>query len=238
MARLRRKAGAIENLAAGVAFPPRRPVHRPKRYDLKSPRIGLTVRRLFSWGRKLSASKPISRLLMVVFALAFLFETWVWGGMVAIMRWAARSIPWAAFRARAQSIINRLPAFVSVLLFGVPVVVGELGSAASVVLIAMGHVLMGALIYLLLKLFMLTLVALVFDLTRDKLMTLPWFVVVYNYFHKWHEWALELVAPYRKAAARVLRDASAAALAQWRRLRSDLAARFGVERRERDLTLD
>ena len=189
-------------------------------------------------GPPLSASKPISRLLMVVFALAFLFETWVWGGMVAIMRWAARSIPWAAFKARAQSLINRLPAFVSVLLFGVPVVVGEAGSAASVVLIAMGHVVMGAVIYLLLKLFMLTLVALVFDLTREKLMTLPWFVVVYDYFHKWHEWALELVAPYRNAAMRVLREASATAVAQWRRLRSELAARFGVERRESDLKLD
>lgn len=157
------------------------------------------------------------RPLLFVFLLAFLFETWIWGGMAAAFRWLAAQIPWAQYKAVAQRVINRMPAFVSVLLFGLPVVASEMGSAVSVVLFALGHFVTGVLLYIAMKIVMLTLVAVVYDLTREKLMTLPWFVILHEKFEALHEYARKLVAPYREAAAAWLRELRIAAVAQWRR---------------------
>jgi hypothetical protein len=88
-----------------------------------------------------------SRPLLFAFALAFLLETWIWGGMVALVKWCAGWIPWARFKAASQRFINRMPAILAVLLFGVPLVVSEFGSFLSVVAIALGHVVVGALAY-------------------------------------------------------------------------------------------
>jgi hypothetical protein len=155
---------------------------------------------------------------MFVVLVAFLFETWIWGGMAAAFRWLAAQIPWARYKAGAQRAINRMPAFVSVLLFGVPVVVSEAGSAVSVVIFALGHFVTGVLLYIAMKIVLLTLVAVIYDLTHEKLMTLPWFVVLHTKFEALHEYARKLVAPYREAAVAWLREIRLAAAAQWRRL--------------------
>ena len=155
---------------------------------------------------------------MFIFLVAFLFETWIWGGMAAAFRWIAARIPWAKYKARAQRVVNRLPAFVSVLLFGVPVVVSEAGSAFSVVLIALGHFVTGVVLYIAIKVVLLALIAVVYDITREKLMTLPWFVVLHAKFTALHDYAHRLVQPYREAAVGWLREIRAAAAAQWRRV--------------------
>jgi len=146
-----------------------------------------------------------SRLLMLLFAIGFLFETWIWGGMVRAVAFIAARIPWARFKVGAQRIINRLPAFVAVLLFGVPLAAMEFGSFLSVVAIAFGHVVLGAVMYGLMKVVGVGLVAVIFDLTREKLMTLPWFVVLHEKFVALHDFAHRLVQPYRDAAQAYLR---------------------------------
>ena len=79
----------------------------------------------------MSKKARLPRALMLILALAFLFETWIWDSLVAVFTWIARSIPWQRIRRATKDIINRLPAVVAVLLFGVPVVVMEGGSAVS-----------------------------------------------------------------------------------------------------------
>ncbi len=150
---------------------------------------------------KARASRP----LLFLLALAFLFEVWVWDRLVAAVRWTLDRIPWAEFRERARAQFNRWPAIVSILTFGVPFLVVEGGCTVSVVLVALGHVLMGTLLYILLKIALLTMVALIFDLTREKLMTLPWFVVIYEKLIAFHHYAGEIIAPYREAAMRASR---------------------------------
>ena len=161
------------------------------------------------------------RALMLVFALAFLFETWIWGSLVAAVRWLAQRIPWNAFKAAVRRQVNRLPAIVALVLFGVPLLFNELGSLACIVLVATGHFLSGAVGYVVIKVVGLGLVAAIFDLTREKLMTLPWFAVGYEKFEALHEFARRLVAPYRAAALAFLGDLRDRA----RACRSWLAAR-------------
>ena len=130
-----------------------------------------------------------SRLLVLAFALVFLFETWIWGSVVAAVGWLARRIPWNAFKAAVRRQVNRLPAIVAVVLFGVPLLFNEFGSLFCIFLLATGHFLTGAVGYILIKVVGLGLLAVIFDLTREKLMMLPWFVLAYEKFRTLHDFA-------------------------------------------------
>ena len=147
-----------------------------------------------------------SRLLMLAFALVFLFETWIWGSVVAAVGWLARRIPWNALKAAVRRQVNRLPAIVALVLFGAPLLFNEFGSLFCIFLLATGHFLTGAVGYILIKVVGLSLLAAIFDLTREKLMTLPWFVIAYEKFEAFHDFAGRLVAPYRESALAYLRD--------------------------------
>jgi hypothetical protein len=142
--------------------------------------------------------------LMLAFALVFLFETWIWGGMVAAARALATRIPWERFRAATRRFVNRMPVIVAVLLFGVPLLVSELGTVVSVILMATGHFIVGMAGYVFLKVAGLGSIALIFDLTREKLMTLSWFVILHEKFVAVHDFVHRLVAPYRAAAVAFL----------------------------------
>ncbi len=166
--------------------------------------------------------KRPSRLLALPLAIAFLFETWVWRWLVAFARALAGLLPWVRFRDAARRWVARAPAFIAVLLFGVPLLVAEFGAFISVVTMATGHVVAGAALYVAMKIFGLLLLPVIFEITREKLMTLAWFVWVYGHFETLHERAARLVAPWREAARDLLREFWFALLRRFQpRARSD-----------------
>ncbi len=165
-------------------------------------------------------SRPkVARALVFVFALAFLFETWIWDGVVAVVHRLLALVLWTRLRAAIVRVVDRLPAWAALLMFGVPLVVSEVGAFGCVVLTATGHIVAGAVGYVAVKVVGFGLVAPIFDLTRDKLLTMPWFVFVHEKFLAFHEFAERLVAPYREAAAAYVRDLRARARVYWRRRR-------------------
>ncbi len=161
----------------------------------------------------------VPRALVLVFALAFLFETWIWDGVVAAGRRLLALVSWAALRAVLARLVDRLPAWVALLMFGIPFVVAETGAFVCVVVAATGHIVVGGVGYVVVKVVGFGLVVPIFDLTREKLLTMPWFGFVYEKFLAFHEFAERLVAPYRQAAAAYVRDLRARARAYWRRRR-------------------
>jgi hypothetical protein len=169
----------------------------------------------------LSESRPRSRPLILLIALVFLFETWVWDSAVTVLGWIARRIPWQSIRRRIKDVINKLPAIVAVLLFGVPVVAMEAGSAVAVVFVALGHVMLGAFLYGLMKLLGVTLIAVIYDLTQEKLMSLAWFAWLHGKFERLHDIARAFVEPYRRLAVAKIRE--------WRESASALLQRWGLD---------
>ncbi len=154
-------------------------------------------------------------MVVFLFALVVLFETWIWGGMMAVMRRLSVLFPWTALKQAFVRLVDWLPAWAALLIFGVPFVLNELGSLACVVLGATGHVVAGALGYITFKVIGFGLIALIFDMTRDKLLTMPWFVFVYEKFLTFHDYAHRLVEPYRAVATAYLRRLRARAHAYW-----------------------
>lgn len=148
--------------------------------------------------------KRPSRLLALPLAVAFLLETWVWRWSAALVRALAGLLPWVRFRDAARLFINAAPAWIAVVLFGVPLLVAEGGAFVSVVTMATGHLVAGVALYMLMKMFALLLIPVIFEITREKLMTLPWFVWVYAKFETLHAMAARFVAPYRDRARELL----------------------------------
>jgi len=157
----------------------------------------------------------VPRALVFVFALAFLFETWIWDRVVAAGSRLLALVPWTAFRAALVRLVNRMPVWAALLMFGIPFVVAETGAFVCVVIAATGHVVAGATGYVVVKVFSFGLVVPIFDLTREKLLTMPWFAVVHRKLLVFHEFAERLVTPYRHAAAAYVNGLRARARAYW-----------------------
>ena len=83
-----------------------------------------------------------------IFALALLFETWIWNRLNAALRAFVALIPWTQLKARIAAVIDLLPAPAALLLFVIPLVFVEAMSFFSVVLFATGHFILGAAAYL------------------------------------------------------------------------------------------
>ncbi len=144
----------------------------------------------------------LSRLIALPLAIAFLFETWVWRKLVAVAAYVATLLPWERFRDAARLRMNRLPALFSVALFGLPLAVSEGGAFVSVVMMATGHLVSGMSLYVGMKIFGLVLVPVIFEITRERLLALPWFAYLYAKFEALHALAHRFIAPYREAAKR------------------------------------
>ena len=155
--------------------------------------------------------------LVLLLALAFLFETWIWDRIVALAVRVAALVHWSRIRAALMRIIDPLPVWVALLLFGVPFVVAEGGAFVCVLVAATGHIVVGAVGYTAIKVVGFGLLAPIFDLTKPKLMTLPWFVYVYDKALIFHHFALGLIAPYRAAARRFAGELFIRARARWAR---------------------
>ena len=103
----------------------------------------------------------------------------------------------------------------------------------ATVAIALGYVVTGAIAWVLLKVVAVSLIPAIFDLTKHRLMTMPWFVLAYDKVMVFHHYADQIVAPYKEAAATVLRQWRRRAATATRRVPglAQLAARFAARKR-------
>src|SRR5271166_5870825 len=175
----------------------------------------------------------VRRTALLALAMAFLAVAWVWDGFIAIERFIVGIIPWARFKHAFAGLVDRLPAPLVLLIFLVPFLIVEPLLVVATVAIAMGYVISGAIAWIILKFLALALIPTIFDLTQHKLMTMPWFVVAYDKVIAWHHYADRIVAPYKHAAAALLRQwrRRAAAMATRTPGVAQLAARFAARKR-------
>ena len=175
----------------------------------------------------------VRRAALLALAMAFLVIATIWDGLIAIERLLVRLIPWTRFKRGFAAVVDRLPAPLVLVIFLVPFLIVEPLLVVATVAIAMGYVISGAIAWIVLKILALALIPAIFDLTQHKLMTMPWFVVAYDKVIAWHHYADRIVAPYKHAAAALLRQwrRRAAAMATRAPGVAQLAARFAARKR-------
>jgi hypothetical protein len=149
------------------------------------------------------------RAALLALAIAFLAVSWVWDSLIAIGARFAAFIPWARFKQKVASLIDCLPTPLVLLIFLVPFLIVEPLLVVATIAVAMGYVVLGVVAWLVLKLLAIALLPAIFDLTKHRLMTMPWFAKGYEKVVAVHHWADGIVAPYKETATAFLR--------QWRR---------------------
>ncbi len=159
----------------------------------------------------------VKRMALLALAMIFLAIAWVWDGFIAIGRLIVGLIPWTRFKQGFVALVDRLPTAVVLLIFLVPLAIVEPLLALAVVAMAMGYVVIGAIAWVTLKVLGFGLIAVIFDLTKHKLLTVRWFAWAYGKVVAFHHYAHKIVAPYRHAAAQIMR--------QWRRRAAAALAR-------------
>ena len=138
------------------------------------------------------------RPLVILLALIFLIEAWLWSHLAPIVAWIVDRIPLRRIKAWAAAAIERLPPYATLAVFVVPVILVLPLKFLGLWMLAHGQWL-GALAVLgLAKVVSLGVTAFIFDLTREKLLQLAWFRQLYN----WVLWLLEkahaLVDPVKR----------------------------------------
>ena len=173
------------------------------------------------------------RTALLALAMLFLAFAWVWDGLAAVARLLVDLIPWRRFKAVFAAAIDRLPAPLVLLVFLVPFLTVEPLLFVATVAIAMGYVVSGAIAWIVLKLLAISVIPAIFDLTQHRLMTMAWFAWCYRKVAAFHHYAGRVVAPYKYAAAALVREWRRHAAAALRGTPgiAQLAARYAARKR-------
>ena len=150
--------------------------------------------------------KRWSRPFWLLLAALFLAEAWLWDRLTEVGRRLRDRLPFEAFRSWVAARVASLPPSAALLLFIIPVIIVQPIKLLTLWLIVRGHLLLGGLGFLAIKIVGFGAIAFLFDLTRDKLLTIRWFAWSYGRVLWLRGAAAAFVAPYKQA----IRSAAAA----------------------------
>ena len=175
--------------------------------------------------------RRITRPFLILLAIVFLMEAWLWRHLEPIVERVVAWLPLRAIKARLAGMIRKLPPAATLVVFVVPV--AALFPLKVLGLWLLGHkywiAATGVLVFA--KLVGLAVTAFVFEVTRPKLLQLRWFRWLYEHVLVWLDWAHRLVAPIRQRIRRLLRILRGKQTGRALRLLWRIRRRMSAERR-------
>src|SRR5215204_3577586 len=141
--------------------------------------------------------RRLLRPLWVLIALVFLFEAWLWDHLAAGMRRLVDLVPWREFKRRLAAVIERLSPYPTLLVFLIPVTLLLPIKFVGLWMLARGYWLGAMATLAAAKVVSMGVTAFIFDLTRPKLLQLPWFCRLYQRVLTWLAWAHALIDPVK-----------------------------------------
>lgn len=168
--------------------------------------------------------RALSRVFWTALAVIFLIEAWLWRHTEPLVEALVRAIPLARLKAAIAAGVNRLPPFIVLFVFAIPMAVLLPFKLAALWLLAQGQLLLAAGVFVLAKLVGVAVAAFLFETCKPKLLQMAWFAKLYAWFVRVWTWAHGIVDP--------IRDRIRAWVARLRRkARSGFARRFSWLRR-------
>jgi hypothetical protein len=149
--------------------------------------------------------RHLLRPVLILLALVFLLEAWLWEHLAPVVAWIVAWIPLREIKARTAAWIEGLPPTATLIVFVVPVAVLLPFKFLGLWLLAHGHWLDAIGVLALAKIAGLGVTAFIFDITRAKLLQLAWFRWIYERVIAWVAWAHELVDPIKLRLKRTFR---------------------------------
>ncbi len=149
-------------------------------------------------------SRQFLRPLWVILALLFLLEAWLWDHLEPVIARIVNLIPWGRLKVRLAALIERLPPYAALVVFVVPLVVVLLPLKFFEVYVIATQGWLGVIVALLFAKFLgVGVTAFVFDVTRSKLLQIPWFHRMYDWFIWLRSWSDEMTEPIRQRIRRL-----------------------------------
>jgi hypothetical protein len=146
----------------------------------------------------------LTRPLLVLLAIIFLIEAWLWNHLEPVVAWIVARIPLKALKTRLAAWIDTIPPPAALLVFAVPGILLFPLKLLTLWLFAHKLLLWACLVFTFAKLVGLGVTAFVFEATRPKLLQMAWFRWLYEHILIWLAWAHELVDPIRDRMRRVM----------------------------------
>src|SRR4051794_3688014 len=133
----------------------------------------------------------------VLLAIIFLIEAWLWDHLEPIVAWVVARIPLRAFKQWLTERVDALSPAMTLIVFAVPVI--PLFPLKLVGLWLFAHQYWASAVFTILfaKLLGVGVTAFIFDVTRDKLLEMPWFERLYALVLKVRGRAPGLVDPIK-----------------------------------------
>jgi hypothetical protein len=167
----------------------------------------------------------VRRTALLALAMAFLVGAWVWDALAAVGRAAVAFVPWKRLKRAFAAFVDRTPAPLVLLVFLVPFLIVEPLLVVATIAVAMGYVFWGAVAWIVLKTLAIAVLPAIFEMTKHRLMTMPWFVWAFDKVMAFHHYADRIVAPYKEAAKALAARWRTRLLAPLRRQTSGAAQR-------------
>lgn len=142
--------------------------------------------------------RRLNRWLLILLALVFLFEAWLWEHLSPIVAWVVARLPLKKFKERIATAIANLPPAATLVVFAIPFILLLPLKFLEFWLLAKRQWTAAIFVLVLAKLLGLGVTAFIFDLTRPKLLQLAWFRWLYGRVLAWLEWAHALVDPIKQ----------------------------------------
>ena len=149
--------------------------------------------------------RALRRPLLIVLAIVFLIEAWLWNHLQPVVAWVVARVPFRAVKAWIAGTVRKLPPAATLIVFIVPLAMLFPFKLLGLWLLASQQWIAAAAVFLLAKLFGVAVTAFVFDLTKPKLLKMAWFHWLYQHVLAWLDWAHQLVAPIRRRIRRFVR---------------------------------
>ena len=142
---------------------------------------------------------------LILLALVFLFEAWLWEHLRPIVAWVVDLVAWDRLKARLAALIDRLPPYAVLVVFVIPFIVLLPLKFLELYFIMHHEWVATILVLVLAKLLGLGVTAFIFEVTKPKLLQMAWFRWLYELMLSWLEMAHALVDPIKERIKQRLR---------------------------------
>jgi hypothetical protein len=142
--------------------------------------------------------RRLLRPLLILLALVFLFEAWLWERLAPVVGWVVARIPLREIKARIAAWVEHLAPAATLVVFIVPILLLLPLKFLGLWMLAHGYWLGAIGVLGLAKVVSLGVTAFIFDITRPKLLQMDWFRRFYEWVMRGVRWAHELVDPIKR----------------------------------------
>ena len=141
--------------------------------------------------------RRLTRPLLVIVAIVFLIEAWLWSHLEPVVEWIVARLPFRRVKAALRAGLEWLPPPAALIVFVVPGVLLFPLKLLALWLLAQKYWLLASAVFAFAKLAGLGVTAFIFEVTRPKLMQMAWFRWLYQHVLIWLAWAHALVDPIK-----------------------------------------